>query len=117
MSSPQLTKDEALAAVPMPSGDVAVQLTGGGLVRLSYPVRLPPWLVRLLPRKAAAATRRTVELDGMGSFVWSHIDGKRSVAGLAELVVARYACLPVEAENAVAEFLRQLGRRGIIGIR
>jgi hypothetical protein len=117
MSSPKLTKLEALAAVPVASGDVAVQLTGEGLVRLSYPVRLNPWLRRLLPRVAAAGTRRTVELDGMGSFVWSHIDGNRTVGGLADLVAGHYACLPVEAELAVAEFLRQLGRRGIIGMR
>ena len=115
--SSQPTKDESLAAVPVPSSDVAVQLTGEGLVRLSYPLRFHPWLGRLLPRRVAAGARRTIELDGMGSFVWSHIDGRRSVAGLAELVVGRYACLPVEAETAVAEFLRQLGRRGIIGLR
>ena len=115
--SSQPTKDESLAAVPVPSGDVAVQLTEEGLVRLGYPVRLHPWLARMLPRNAVAGARRTIELDGMGSFVWTHIDGERTVAGLAELVVGRYACLPVEAEAAVAEFLRQLGRRGIIGLR
>lgn len=117
MPSPQLTKNEALAAVPVPSREVQALLTAEGMVRLSYPIRLRPWLARLMPRQAAAVARRTIELDGMGSFVWNHIDGSRSVRGLAELVAARYACLPVEAENAVADFLRQLGRRGIIGMR
>lgn len=92
-------------------------LTVEGLVRLSYPIRFHPWLTRLVPRQAVAAARRTIELDGMGSFVWNHIDGNRSVRALAELVAERYACMPVEAENAVADFLRQLGRRGIIGMR
>jgi hypothetical protein len=117
MPSPQLSKNEALAAVPVPSREVRVLLTAEGLVRLSYPIRLRPWLARLVPRQAAAAARRTIELDGMGSFVWSHIDGNRSVRSLAELVTERYSCLPVEAENAVADFLRQLGRRGIVGMR
>lgn len=117
MSSPQLSKNEAFAAVPVPSRELKVLLTAEGLVRLSYPIRLHPWLARLVPRQAAAVARRTIELDGMGSFVWNHIDGDRSVRGLADLVTERYACLPVEAENAVADFLRQLGRRGIIGMR
>ena len=103
--------------MPVPSREVVVQLTAEGLVRLSYPVRFHPWLARLLPRQAAGVARRTIELDSMGSFVWNHIDGNRSVSDLAELVTGRYACLPVEAENAVADFLRQLGRRGIIGMR
>lgn len=111
------TKDEALAARPVVNGVVRVATGDGGLIRLSYPPPLPGWLVQLLPLVRVKSLRRTLELDAMGSFVWGHIDGERSVRQLAELVSERYRCLPREAQEGVAAFVRELGRRGIVGLR
>jgi hypothetical protein len=114
-TSPQ-SKIEALAAIPVPSADIRIQLTPQGLIRLSYPISLKPWLARLLPRKVSLPIR-TLELDSMGTFVWNHIDGRNSAGELARIVTEQYKCHPAEAEHAVAIFLRQLGRRGILGLR
>ena len=100
----------------MPSADIAVSVTAQGLVRLSYPISLKPWIARFLPRNISLPIR-TLELDTMGSFVWHHIDGRRSVQKLAGIVADHYTCHPAEAEHAVAAFVRQLGRRGILGLR
>jgi hypothetical protein len=53
----------------------------------------------------------------MGSFVWNLIDGTASVDYLARQLAEHYSCLPSEAEQAVAMFIRQLGQRGILGLR
>jgi Coenzyme PQQ synthesis protein D (PqqD) len=111
------TKDEALAARPVVNEVVGVAIGEAGLIRLSYPPPLPGWFVRLLPLARVRSLRRTLELDAMGTFVWGHIDGQRSVRQLAELVTERYRCLPREAEEGVAAFVRELGRRGILGLR
>jgi hypothetical protein len=111
------SKDEALAARPVVNGVVGAVAGDSGLIRLSYPPPLPGWFFRLLPLTRVKALRRTLELDAMGTFVWEHIDGQRSVRQLAELVIERYRCLPREAEDGVAAFVRELGRRGIIGLR
>jgi hypothetical protein len=86
------------------------------MVRIKYPILLRPWLARLLPQRASVPVR-TLELDSMGSFVWGHIDGERTVQELADLVASRYGCHASEAEHAVASFVRHLGRRGILGLR
>jgi hypothetical protein len=116
MQPSHLSKNEALNAVPVPSADIRTQITDQGLVRISYPTTLKPWIARLLPRSTARPFR-TLELDSMGSFVWNHIDGVRSVEELAGIVTKHYQCHPSEAEHAVAVFLRQLGQRGILGLR
>ena len=116
MQLPPLSKAEALNAVPVPSADIRLHIGPQGLVRIRYPINLKPWLTRFLPEKMSLPMR-TLELDSMGSFVWNHIDGKNSVQKLAEIVTGHYACHPSEAEHAVATFIRQLGRRGILGLR
>jgi len=110
-----LSKDQALKAIPLPSADIRQQITPQGLVRISYPLQLKPWFTRFLPRKISLPVR-TLELDIMGSFVWGHIDGKNSVQELAEKVREHYQCHRYEAEHSVAEFIRRLGQRGIVGL-
>jgi hypothetical protein len=116
MQPPPLSKNEALSATPVASDDIRIQITDQGLVRISYPISIKPWIARLLPRSTVRPFR-TLELDSMGSFVWNHIDGIRSVEDLTGIVTHHYKCHPSEAEHAVAVFLRQLGQRGIIGLR
>ncbi len=116
MQSPTtLSKDAALHAVPILSSDIHLQTSTRGFIRISYPIQLKPWLARLLT-KNIPLPMRTLELDSMGSFVWNHIDGRNSVQNLVEIVTNHYKCHPSEAEHAVAIFIRQLGRRGILGL-
>lgn len=115
MQQPQ-SKAESLCAVPIPLPGIQVTLTDQGLIRISHPATLKPWLARLLPFSAPLAMR-TLELDAMGTFVWNRIDGTASAGDLARQFAEHYSCLPAEAEQAVAMFIRQLGQRGILGLR
>ena len=113
---PPRSKTDAFAAIPVPRPEIRAQVTKQNLVRISYPAAFAPWITRLVPVTFTLPTR-TLELDSMGSFVWNLIDGKASVQDLARHVADHYACHPAEAEQAVAAFIRQLGQRGILGLR
>ena len=59
---------------------------------------------------------RRVELDPLGSFVLTQIDGKKSASAIAEEFVARFKVHRREAEMCIAEFLKSLLERCIISI-
>lgn len=107
------SQDEAFSAIPVANTAIRVKTTDQGYVLISYPINLNRWLARLLPR-GASLPLRSLELDSIGSYVWQHIDGRNSVQKLAERVAERYALQLPEARQAVAAFIRQLGRRGIL---
>lgn len=110
------SRTDALQAIPVPVPGIRVAVTPDGLVRITHPAALRPWLKRLLP-VTLSAPMRTLELDAMGTYVWNLMDGRTTAADLARSVAERYACLPAEAEQAVAMFLKQLGQRGIIALK
>jgi hypothetical protein len=110
------SRADALSAIPSPLPGVRATVTDQGLVRISHPAALKPWLKRLLP-PSLSQPMRTLELDAMGTFVWNLMDGTSSVGELARCVSEHYACLPAEAEQAVALFMKQLGQRGIIALK
>ena len=116
---PELTRQQALALAPVKSRDVIEDETPTGFVRLSLPVAVRPALAGLARRFGLGDGRvlpRSLELDEMGSAVWRLIDGVRPAGDIAAGLAARYQLDTREAELAVAEFLRQLGRRGAIGV-
>lgn len=114
-----LTRRQTLALAPVRSRDVLESETAAGCVRLSLPVAVRPALAGLARRLGlwdGRALRKTVELDAMGSAVWRAIDGVHCAGDIAAMLAGRYNLDPAEAELAVAQFLRQLGRRGAIGM-
>lgn len=110
------SRTDALSAVPVPMPEIRASLTDQGLVRITHPAVLRPWMKRFIPA-SMHLPERTLELDAMGTFVWKLMDGTASVGELARRVTEEYACLPAEAEQAVALFVKQLGQRGIIALR
>jgi hypothetical protein len=90
---------------------------GQGLV-LAWPAELRPWLGGLARRLGwdGKPAERKIELDAMGALVWSLIDGRRSAAEIAAVLAGRCQLEPREAEDALAGFLRELGRRGLVGL-
>ena len=114
-----LSRSQALALVPVVSRDVVATETPEGLFRLSLPVIVRPALAGWLKRLGlwdGRVLRKTVELDAMGSAVWRRIDGRASVGALAAALAEDYRLDSREAELAVAQFLRQLGRPGAIAV-
>lgn len=118
VAKPEMSRAEALAYRPVVSQDVLIEHTDGGLVRISYPVALRPFIAGMARRlgRSDAPMRRVLELDEMGSTVWGWLDGRSTAQQLAAMLAARYGLHEREAEVSMAAYLRELGRRGIIGL-
>ncbi len=111
---------EALSYCPVKNGEVIEEKLETGEIMLTYPLVLQPWFLNLARRlglRSKEPLTRKLQLDAMGSLTWSLLDGKRSVRDLANFVCRRYDLNKREAEVAMTGFLRQLGRRGLIGLR
>jgi hypothetical protein len=97
--------------------EVGPPASGQGLV-VACPAEYRPWLSGLARRLGWDTVRpeRKFELDAMGVLVWSLIDGRRTASEIAEVLADRYRLERREAEDALARFLRELGRRGLVGL-
>lgn len=115
-----LDRVAALRCKPVKSKMISEQRLDGGEVLIRYPVAVRPWMAKLmqrLGRPADAVQLRKLQLDSLGTAVWDLIDGKRSVKEIIQTFAVAYRLQPREAEVSVTRFVRELGRRGVIGLR
>jgi len=116
---PPLSREAALACIPVKSEAVTAYRTEAGIVRLRYPLVVRPWIAELAKRfdgAPHAPPARQLELDELGTLTWALIDGRRSVQAIVGQFARQTRVHPKEAEAAVTRFLRELGRRGIVGM-
>jgi len=116
---PQLSREEALNCIPVKSASIQAAQTAEGMVRLQYPLVLKPWIAELAQRFRGTQytpPSRQLELDELGSLTWDLINGKQTVREIVQQFSGQTKVHPKEAEAAVTRFLRELGRRGIIGM-
>lgn len=111
-----MTRQQALSCVPVKVPSVQATRSESQTVVISYVEPLHPVLsaIRRTFGKAPEGRIRKLELDAMGTSVWDWIDGVATVADLAVRFTERYGVLRQEAELSVSQFLRELGKRGII---
>ena len=117
---PVPTREEALGCRPVRDEAVREEQLDDGLFRLSYPVRMRPWMARLMQRFGGGIpepVNKKIELDELGSAVWRLIDGRRSVRQIVGEFQVAYKLDRKEAEVSVTAFIRELGRRGIVGLK
>ena len=110
-----LSREQSLASVPLRNQVVEVEQTDEGETRLVIPLRAT-WWAGPLSRLFYVPRKRRVVLDSIGSYVWDLCDGKRNVRDIIHALSTRYKLHRKEAEVSVVAYLRQLARRGIIGI-
>ncbi len=109
-----------LDMLPVRNTLVREETLEGGLVRLTYLSAYKPWFAGIARRAGVWDGRpleRKLELDVLGSLCWGMIDGLNSVRDMAAGLAARYSLPAREAEISVAAFLRELGKRGIVGFQ
>ena len=117
---PHIDREEALNSIPVQNAEVRATRLESGDVLLVYPIRVKPWIASLARRFGSPTDdvqTRKLQLDALGTEVWGLLDGKRSVRELIAVFADRHRMHPKEAEFSVARFLRELGRRGLIGLR
>jgi hypothetical protein len=119
-TEPSISRAEALDRIPVKS----IQITEARLetdeIVISYPVTMRPFFAGLVKRFGGPEVQvrmKKLQLDELGTSVWDMIDGKFSVRKLVERFAKTHQLEAREAEVAVTQFIRELGRRGLIGLR
>jgi len=115
-----LSRAEALACRPTRNREVQEEKLESGDLLLTFPLLVRPWLTglaRALGLQDRQVLTRKLQLDEIGSLTWTLMDGEKSLADLVEIVSRKYRLQRRETEVAVTTFLRELGRRGLIGFR
>ncbi|MFZ0612663.1 MAG: PqqD family protein [Desulfobacterales bacterium] len=114
------TREEALACIPFKNEQVEFFRQESGDLLLSYPETVRPWLGGILRRRQPKSRRtylKKLQLDRLGTEVWELLDGDTRVRDIIGQFAARHRLRQREAELAVTRFLRELGKRGLIGLR
>lgn len=114
------SREDALECTPVKNDRVEEYRLENGDLQLSYPVTTRPWLagfVRRMGRKSEGTYLKKLQLDALGTEVWELLDGGSRVRDVIRQFAARHRLQKREAELAVTRFLRELGKRGLIGLR
>lgn len=118
--TPTHDREEALGRTPVKNHHLREERAAGGDLVILYPVTPRPWIAALARRLGAGPTApRTarLQLDLLGTEVWGMLDGRSTLREVAERFAQRHRLAAMEAETAVAQFVRELGRRGLVALR
>ncbi len=119
-SASQLTKRQALTLTPVKNIESSEITLDSGVVVIHYPVTMRPWMAKWMQRFKGPSPQtgsRKLQLDTLGTEVWRMIDGKRTVWDIVAAFAKTHQLESREAETAVTQFLRDLGKRGLIGMQ
>lgn len=112
---PPLTREQVMGSRPLRNSLLTWETNEEGKVVITIP-RRQDWLGRI----AAACfhvpkTRQLMLDDEVGSAVWQICDGEHTIAHIVDFLCKQYRLTRKEAEVSATEFLRQLGRRRLVG--
>ena len=110
---------EALEHVPAKSVQISETRLETGEVVIEYPLTVRPWIAAVAKRLGGPQgykQTKKLQLDAMGTFVWDLVDGKRTVRTIIQIFAKTHRLGNKEAEVSVTSFIRQLGRRGLLGL-
>lgn len=119
-TTPPLTRREALGGIPVKNRHVREQRLESGEVLIFYPVAAAGWIGRLskwLGAQEAPPRAGKLQLDLLGSTVWAMLDGQTPLRQIAAAFAREHQLEVAEAEVSVTQFIRELGRRGLVGLR
>ena len=106
--------------VPVKNRDISEEPQASGDILIQYPTIMKPWIAKWVRRFKGTAQNsgfRKLQLDNLGTEVWKMIDGKRTVQDIVVRFARIHQLGARESESAVTQFLRDLGKRGVIGLR
>ena len=115
-----LTRTEALKFRPVRSTRLQESRLETGEIMLTYAVDIKPWVDRIAKRfgkKESTPIEKKLQLDNLGTAVWKQINGEHSVRDIIQWFAKKHQLHAKEAEVSVTRFLRELGKRGIIGLK
>lgn len=116
---PALSRQEALQCMPVVNASVNSCESNNGTILLEYPLPMKPFFLSLFRRfqQSYEYPTKKLELDEMGSVVWTYINGETTVHTMIDNFAGHYNITKEEAEQSISAFLVELGKRGIIAMR
>ncbi|MGW8301425.1 MAG: PqqD family protein [Desulfobacterales bacterium] len=118
--APSISRTEALDRIPVKNRQISENRLETGEIVIGYPVTMRPLFAGLAKRFGGQEVRtqiKKLQLDELGTSVWNLMDGHRSVRQLVKMFAETHQLETREAEVSVTQFVRELGRRGLIGMR
>jgi hypothetical protein len=115
-----ISREQALKAIPVKNIQISEENSETGEIIIYYLTTMRPWISRMFKRLGRAETppqTKKLQLDQLGTEVWKLIDGNRSVRRIVRAFAESNQLQLREAEVAVTQFIRELGKRGLIGLR
>ena len=117
----RMTRSEALAFKPVKSQQVSETRLETGEVVIEYPLAVRP-LIAAVARRLGKSPQdlvqiKKLQLDALGTSVWDLVDGNHSVRRMIIIFAETHRLENREAEVSVTRFIRELGKRGLLGLR
>ncbi len=115
-----LLRTAALKYRPAKSLHITESRLETGEVLLEYPLTVRPWFAAVVKRLGGprdSVQTKKLQLDAMGTAVWDLVDGNRSVRRIVQIFAETHRLENKEAEVSVTSFIRELGQRGLLGLR
>jgi hypothetical protein len=112
--TPRVTPEQVLRSRPVRNQGVTTEETDEGGLRV-IAARREAWWVRLLNLVLPIPRERVFELDEVGREIWQLCDGERTLEELIGAFVDRHKLTRAEAEWSLRTYLRDLGKRGLVG--
>lgn len=113
MPTPTLDRKQSLQGVPVINPGVTWKERGDGVLTVTVKVSRSAGVLGFFQPKES---EKRIELDALGSFVLSQIDGEKTAQQITEAFVARFKVHRREAELCIVSFLKSLLKRCIISI-
>jgi hypothetical protein len=111
---PRLTPEQVLSSRPIRNTNLTVEELEDGGLRLSGQRSNKLW-VRVLGLVFPVPKERRIELDAVGKDVWMLCDGEHTLAMMIEEFQHKHKLMRAEAEWSLRNYLRDLGKRGLVG--
>ena len=117
----RMTRLEALAFKPVKSQQVSETRLETGEVVIEYPLAVRPLIAAVAKRLGKSqqdlVQTKKLQLDALGTSVWDLVDGKHSVRRMINIFAETHRLERREAEVSVTQFIRELGKRGLLGLQ
>jgi hypothetical protein len=117
---PSISRAEALDRIPVKNRQISENRLETGEIVIGYPVTMRPFFAGLAKRfggQEVQTQMKKLQLDELGTSVWNLMDGNRSVRQRVKMFAETHQLETREAEVSVTQFVRELGRRGLIAMR
>lgn len=109
-----LRRDDILDAIPLRNATIKWEQDDAGEVSIVIPQKDKLW-VKIVTKVFMVPEKRVVVLDEIGSYVWLQCDGENTIRDIMNSLTGKYRLTRKEAEVSLITYMRNLGKRGMLG--